>query len=144
MSGMATYSLGAADFVRADFETFERFVVPSEHKLEARPQLPGTPYAWRRSAQAEIDAFCALYGHEHKAEREAALEILFSSAEENKQKFPWPYVKDLWEELWGVVLLCSSSFPDSFQTIFGRFLRQIVGQDFHQIFGKGVWGGEKQ
>ena len=46
VEALASYSLGAADFVKHDYDAFERFVVPADAKLENRPRGPSTLYAW--------------------------------------------------------------------------------------------------
>ena len=58
VEALAPYSLGASDFIKHDYDAFEKYTVPADAKLENRPRNPATLYAWKQSATCQVDAWC--------------------------------------------------------------------------------------
>ena len=99
---MPTHHLSVADFVKADPEEIEAFVVPTENKLEARPRAPATIDRWRRQVFVQITVLQKVCAEEHGVEMRECIEKLLDWHETTKKANPFDFVTNLWEELMGV------------------------------------------
>ena len=116
-----------ADFPRTDRETFEAHIPHHDpNHQEARPQPVRTYAVWVDQAHRQIQTFGMLYGEEHVAERQGALETLIGMNREDRNQWTDTEIMAIWEELcydwWDELRMSLRDILDRYRTYRDRDL----------------------